>query len=423
MKKFLSILLSLTLLLFVVALPVWAVDAAAMYTETAAAEVSAGDTFTYTISISGSYMGYACTIPVIDGLTVETITTSDTDLGKATNVDKKADGSYLLSVLPSFDTTDAEKSLIATVAVKVNDDAPLGAITLSLDKVQVANNVGDKVADLQTHFASVTVVEKAHEHSYGDWSKLDDEYHHRTCTCGDEQKEAHKWDAGVVTSPATDTTPGVKTYTCTVCAATKTEEIPVVTEKSGKLGTVKSSPGKTVVIEFSLNNPISCGGFSLQKWVYDSSIMTLDYKNIAISDDINPAVDNIKENGDVAMMFDGMTELSGIIIKVPFIISEDASDGNYSVTCRAAYEDNGNIIDIPVESGNVTVQRYKPGDVNGDNKITSADVVQLMWHIFTPEDYPITDQSHDYNKDSKITSADVIYLMWHIFTPEDYPLD
>ena len=88
MKKFLSILLSLTLLLSVVALPIGAVDAAAMYTETSAGEVSAGDTFTYTISLSGSYMGYACSIPVIDGLTVETITKSDTDLGKATNVDK-----------------------------------------------------------------------------------------------------------------------------------------------------------------------------------------------------------------------------------------------------------------------------------------------------------------------------------------------
>ena len=70
------------------------------------------------------------------------------------------------------------------------------------------------------------------EHSYGDWSKLDDEYHHRTCVCGDEQKEAHKWNDGVVTTPATHTTKGVKTVKCTVCEATRTEDIPTLTEHS-----------------------------------------------------------------------------------------------------------------------------------------------------------------------------------------------
>ena len=35
----------------------------------------------------------------------------------------------------------------------------------------------------------------------------------------------HKWDGGQVTKPATCTSTGIKTYTCTVCKATKTEEI------------------------------------------------------------------------------------------------------------------------------------------------------------------------------------------------------
>lgn len=37
---------------------------------------------------------------------------------------------------------------------------------------------------------------------------------------------AHKFDNGVITTPVTDTTPGVKTYTCTVCGKTKIETIP-----------------------------------------------------------------------------------------------------------------------------------------------------------------------------------------------------
>ncbi len=65
------------------------------------------------------------------------------------------------------------------------------------------------------------VVPKLTEHSYGDWSKLDDTYHHRTCVCGNEQKEAHKWNDGVVTVEPTEDKDGTRTLTCTACGATK----------------------------------------------------------------------------------------------------------------------------------------------------------------------------------------------------------
>ena len=38
----------------------------------------------------------------------------------------------------------------------------------------------------------------------------------------------HAWDAGRITTPATETTAGVKTYTCARCGATKTETIPPI---------------------------------------------------------------------------------------------------------------------------------------------------------------------------------------------------
>ena len=57
------------------------------------------------------------------------------------------------------------------------------------------------------------------------------------CTeCGDEiSRESvtvpaagHRWNDGEITTPATETSEGVKTYRCTVCGATKTETIPVI---------------------------------------------------------------------------------------------------------------------------------------------------------------------------------------------------
>lgn len=72
-----------------------------------------------------------------------------------------------------------------------------------------------------------------------------------------ETKAAHTWDEGVVTKPATSTTEGEKTYTCTVCKHTKTEVIPktecehkntTTTEKVTKEATCKEAGSKTVTV-------------------------------------------------------------------------------------------------------------------------------------------------------------------------------
>lgn len=54
-----------------------------------------------------------------------------------------------------------------------------------------------------------------------------------TCSgCGATEKRnltdaaGHKWDGGTVTTAPTETTPGVRTFTCTVCGQTRTEAIP-----------------------------------------------------------------------------------------------------------------------------------------------------------------------------------------------------
>ena len=61
-----------------------------------------------------------------------------------------------------------------------------------------------------------------------EWSK-DATHHWHDCT--DEKcelvsdKAEHTWNEGVVTTPATESAEGVKTFTCTVCGQTKTEPV------------------------------------------------------------------------------------------------------------------------------------------------------------------------------------------------------
>lgn len=68
----------------------------------------------------------------------------------------------------------------------------------------------------------------AHDHAATDWSS-DATYHWHDCTvsgCGEQfDKAEHVWDEGTVTTPATFTSDGEKTYTCTVCEKTKTETV------------------------------------------------------------------------------------------------------------------------------------------------------------------------------------------------------
>lgn len=74
------------------------------------------------------------------------------------------------------------------------------------------------------------IVGETHE-TATDWS-YDETNHWKACVvegCEEHKYEeaTHTWDEGTVTTAATVTTAGVKTYTCTAkCGATKTEEIP-----------------------------------------------------------------------------------------------------------------------------------------------------------------------------------------------------
>ena len=77
-------------------------------------------------------------------------------------------------------------------------------------------------------YGMITIDEEnvGHIHFYGDWVFDNETYHSKTCVCGDVISEKHDWDEGVVAVQATHTETGIKTYTCSVCKAEKTEIIP-----------------------------------------------------------------------------------------------------------------------------------------------------------------------------------------------------
>lgn len=97
--------------------------------------------------------------------------------------------------------------------------------------------------------ADVTAIAKS-AHTYGDIWYFDGEHHFKECTCGDTFAQAHTWNAGEVTKQATKEAEGETTYTCTVCAKTKTESIPKLPSLS-TIAIVGIAAGATVVVSAS----------------------------------------------------------------------------------------------------------------------------------------------------------------------------
>ena len=92
---------------------------------------------------------------------------------------------------------------------------------------------------------------------------------------------------------------------------------------------------------------------------------------------------------------------------------EYQKDGYTVHTCTVcSHEEKYNI---------VPALTYILGDVNGDEEITDADAIYLLYATFNPEKYPLN-QKADFNNDGEVTDADAIYLLYATFNPEKYPL-
>ena len=73
--------------------------------------------------------------------------------------------------------------------------------------------------------------DESHSHTFADSWSSDATNHWHAADCGHDEKKdeaKHTFDDGKITTPATESTEGVKTFTCTVCSYKKTESIPAL---------------------------------------------------------------------------------------------------------------------------------------------------------------------------------------------------
>ena len=113
-----------------------------------------------------------------------------------------------------------------------------------VNTIDVFAYAGYRASIYEFQFTGLPHVVVTHRHTLSaEWSS-DANNHWKVCTgegCplsegAHIQEAAHTWDAGVVTTEPTHLAAGVKTYTCTVCGATKTEAVAKVAHTYGEAG-------------------------------------------------------------------------------------------------------------------------------------------------------------------------------------------
>ena len=120
MKHILSLLLALVLSLAILALPALAADSVTIHTAANIASIAPGSSFTYSISLSGTFDGFAFYVPQREDLVVTGVAAASVDGIARIHVDLMADGSYLVSIMPGCNLSDLPVTEIASVSVTVS---------------------------------------------------------------------------------------------------------------------------------------------------------------------------------------------------------------------------------------------------------------------------------------------------------------
>lgn len=215
MRKILSLLISLVLVVSL-SISAFAAGSAKVDSKVSATVIKLGDKITVTVSLSdcAPFKSMALT-PNYDK-----------------NVFELVSGEWLLTdaVLTDFNGTSGAVAYSSAVeksgnifkyVLKAKDNATLKNTTIKTDAV-IKN--GDTTVTSTATAVTVKVICK--NHSFGAWSKADDNNHKRVCSaCDYVETTSHAWDNGKITKSPTCKEAGTKVFTCSICNTTKTESI------------------------------------------------------------------------------------------------------------------------------------------------------------------------------------------------------
>ncbi len=271
MKKILAIAISFILLFALVLTPASAATEGVFSLNNA--EGAKGDNVTLNINISDNPGLITMRFNISWSQGLELVSVSDTGVLKGyTTPSPTISSPYTLRWGDSLATeNNTVNGKIAVLTFKIKEGASIGDETVNLTFIESRSSDGNE-NEFKNTSAKISVVCK--NHSYGDYEIESANKHSRTCSiCGFVDSANHTWKDGNIIKTATCKETGSKQVNCTVCSATKVEEIakskshtfdswsrtkePTCTEKGLEVRTCS-------VCEISLSKTIDALGHQLQ---------------------------------------------------------------------------------------------------------------------------------------------------------------
>ncbi len=185
----------------------------------------------------------------------------------------------------------------------------------------------------------------------------------------------HKWDNGTVTTQPTEGKAGVRTYTCTVCKETKTEDIPALKHEH-KYTAVITAP--TCTEKGFTTHTCVCGDT-----YKDSEVPAKGHVEILV---------NIKEatekeegyTGDTVCYVCNETLKKGEVIPMITAVNYGDVDDDGTVSAKDAtqilrYINGKSSVFTASDADTALIEKI--ADVDGDGSVTAKDATQILRHI------------------------------------------
>ena len=227
-----------------------------------------------------------------------------------------------------------------------------------------------------------------HEHTF-DMERWDHDaenhWHPATCAHTSEKKDlaAHNWNAGVITKPADYGVEGEKTFTCTVCKATRVESVPATPPKyntltfDGGLALSKTYDGTPVVLNPENVHFNGNGALTIEYKLEDESDST--YTTTAPTD-AGEYIVRATVAGTAEWYGTSNTKSFTIMHRILTLsesvysrkIDQNLESGKFGLECKNVAEETNNTltwvtVEVPAQYRTVGIHNMRVGELIVDN--------------------------------------------------------
>ena len=261
-------------------------------------------------------------------------------------------------------------------------------------------------------------VDKNNDHTFGDWTNHDAAQHKKACACGAVEYGDHVWGKGVETTPPTETSEGIMTYTCGICGGAKTEPIQKLHTPTIKVGSYTAMAGETFTVEVRIENNIGFAYLEV-KPTYSAELSLVSVEN-------GDLISDFTKGSQYIWIADEDVTADGLLLTMTIQVNETAEAGEYSVgftvrTCGNYDEQNVTMAVIP---GTITVVPFVYGDATDDGNVNGFDIIRLKKYLANYNDETGTSTVEiglgaDATGDGNVNGFDIIRLKKYLANYDD----